>query len=331
MAILPIRHILPVAAVLLAVAACGDSQPEATPAGGTPAAAPAAAPAADIVRTADPAARGYTEADFPRVQEVGPGVYTYEALRSFDGVRVATVSFFVVTDQGVLVADGQGSPAETQALIDRIAQVTTQPITTVVTGSHHPDHSGGNSAFPANAVVLAHPVSAAALQQQGATPQRIETVTDSRTLNMGGREIRVLYLGRAHTGGDLVVHLPAERIVFMGETFQNRVFPSLASSYPRDWIAVIDRAQALGASMYIPGHGFVDPPAVLAEELANFRGLIARVLEEVQHVFAEGAAVDEAFGRANFGDFATWSRADQLREAAIRRAYSDLSGELIGN
>jgi glyoxylase-like metal-dependent hydrolase (beta-lactamase superfamily II) len=330
----PIRHILPVAAALFAAAACGDSQPEATPSSTPPAAAPAAtpaAPAADVVRTGDPAARGYTDADFPRVQEIAPGVYTYEALRSFDGVRVATVSFFVVTDQGVLVADGQGSPAETQALIDRIAQVTTQPITTVVNGSHHPDHSGGNAAFPATAVVLAHPTSAAALQQQGATPQRIETVTDSRTLTMGGREIRVLHLGRAHTGGDLVVQLPAEGVVFMGETFQNRVFPSLGSSFPREWIAVIERAQALGATTYIPGHGFVDPPAVMAEELANFRGLIARVLEEVQHVYAEGAAVEEAFGRANFGDFAAWTRAEQLRETAIRRAYADLSGELLAN
>jgi glyoxylase-like metal-dependent hydrolase (beta-lactamase superfamily II) len=334
MASMPIRHLLPVAAALFAASACGDSQPETDQGASTPAAAPAAAPPAapaNLVRTADPAARGYADSDFPRVQEIAPGVYTFEALRSFDGVRVATVSFFVVTDQGVLVADGQGSPAETQVLIDRIAQVTTQPITTVVVGSHHGDHSGGNAAFPASAVFLAHPTSAAALQQQGGTPGRVETVDDERVLTMGGRQIRVLHLGRAHTGGDLVVHLPQENVLFLGEVFQNRVFPSLASSFPREWIATIERARTLGATTYVPGHGFVDPPAVLAEELVTFRGLLATVLEQVQHVYAEGAAVEEALGRADFGEVATWSRAEGLRETAIRRAYADLSGELLAN
>jgi glyoxylase-like metal-dependent hydrolase (beta-lactamase superfamily II) len=334
MATMPFRHILSVAAALFAVAACGDSRSESEPGAGAPAAAPPPAPAAapaNLLRTADPAARGYTDADFPRVQEIAPGVYTYEALRDFDGVRIATVSFFVVTDQGVLVADGQGSPAETQALIDRIAQVTSQPITTVVVGSHHPDHAGGNAAFPQNAVFLAHPTSAAVLRQQGNTPGRMETVEGERVLDMGGREIRVLHLGRAHTGGDLVVHLPREGVVFMGEVFQNRVFPSLASSFPREWIGVIERAQALGARIYVPGHGFVDPPEVLAEELATFRGALSRILEQVHHVYAEGAAVEEALGRADLGDFSTWARAAALRETAIRRAYADLSGELIGN
>lgn len=334
MATMPFRQFLPVAAALLWAAACGDSQPETGSAAGSPAASPAPAPAAapaNLVRTADPAARGYTDADFPRVQEIAPGVYTYEALRSFDGARVATVSFFVVTDQGVLVADGQGSPEETRALLDRIAQVTSRPVTTVVVGSHHPDHAGGNAAFPPSSVFLAHPTSAAVLRQQGNAPGRIETVEGERVLDMGGRQIRVLHLGRAHTGGDLIVHLPAEGVVFMGEVFQNRVFPSLASSFPREWIQVIDRAQALGARIYVPGHGFVDPPAVLAEELATFRGALSRILEQVQHVYAEGAAVEEALGRADLGEFSTWVRADALRETAIRRAYADLSGELVGN
>lgn len=328
----PNRLTLPAALLVCAAAACGDSQPQ-RDTGAAPAAAPAAQPAApavpDLVRTADPAARGYAAAEFPRVQEIAPGVHTYEALRSFGDDVVATNSLFVVTDAGVLVADGQGSPEETQALIAAIAQVTSQPITTVVVGSDHPDHTGGNSAFPQSATFLVHPTSAARLRERGNAPSRMETVEDERVLNMGGKQIRVLHLGRAHTGGDLIVHLPQERVVFMGEVFMNHVFPSMASAYPRDWVATIERAEALDADVYVPGHGFVDPPAVLAEELVAFRGAIQAIIVEVGHVHGEGAAVEEALGR-EMGDVDGWTRAGSLREPAIRRVYADLSGELVG-
>ena len=112
------RRTLPVTLLVLVVAACGEPESQSQ----TPAAQPSASAVPDVVRTADPAARGYATSDFPRVQEVAPGVFTYEQLRTFGEDEVATVSMFVVTDAGVLVADGQGSPEETQALIDRIGR-----------------------------------------------------------------------------------------------------------------------------------------------------------------------------------------------------------------
>ncbi|HET9948505.1 MAG TPA: MBL fold metallo-hydrolase [Longimicrobiales bacterium] len=320
---MPIRHIRSVALLTL-LAACGPGdQPEQADA---PGAAEAAPEVPDVVRTADPAERGYAEGTFPRVQEVAPGVYTYEQLRGFGDDTVTTVSFFVATDEGVLVADGQGSVEETQRLLEHIAEVTPAPVRYVVIGSEHPDHTGGNAAFPEDAAVLAHPTSAERLAERGV--RVTETVDSARTIELGGREIHVLHLGRAHTGGDLVVHLPQERVLFLGEVFMNRVFPSMASSYPREWMEVIDRAKELGADIYIPGHGFVDPPAVLAEELDAFRGAIARIVATTQAVHAEGAGVEDALAR-DLGDLESWTRAASLRESAIRRAYADLNGELI--
>ncbi|NIP82583.1 MAG: hypothetical protein GWM90_26535, partial [Gemmatimonadetes bacterium] len=73
-----------------------------------------------MIRTADPYTRGLSDADFPRIQELAPGVYSYEQLRSAGEERFTTVSLFVVTSEGVLVADGQGSPEETQRLVRAI-------------------------------------------------------------------------------------------------------------------------------------------------------------------------------------------------------------------
>ena len=101
-----------------------------------------------IVRTGDPYVRGFTDEDFPRVQKLADRVYSYEQLRSAGEEKFTTVSLFVVTSAGVLVADGQGNPAETQRLVDAIAGITDQPITHVVICSDHGDHTAGNAAFP---------------------------------------------------------------------------------------------------------------------------------------------------------------------------------------
>jgi glyoxylase-like metal-dependent hydrolase (beta-lactamase superfamily II) len=282
----------------------------------------------NVIRTADPAVRGYTDADFPRLQELAAGVYSYEQLATFGEDRVTTNSFFVVTDEGVLVADGQESAVETERLVVHIAEISDQPIRYVVVGSHHQDHVGGNSAFPSSATFLAHPTSIERLRSQPGAPTTIEPVEDERTITMGGREIRVMHLGRAHTGGDLVVYLPGDRIMFLGEVFMNRVFPSMGESFPSEWIAVLDRAKSMDVATFVPGHGFVDMPQVLSEEISTFQGAIQRITLQVESVHDEGAAVDEALGRADFGDVATWSRAASLREPAIRRIFADLNGEL---
>src|SRR3954452_16555515 len=76
---------------------------------------------------------------------------------------------FVVTHDGVVVADGQRSPAETKGLVDAIRRVTTKPITTVVIASDHGDHTGGNASFPPGVHYIVHPNSKAILQHSAET------------------------------------------------------------------------------------------------------------------------------------------------------------------
>lgn len=299
-----------------------------------------AAPQADVVRTADPAARGYTESDFPRVQEIADDVYTYEQLRSAGDERFTTVSMFVVSNEGVLVADGQGSVEETEGLIAHIAVITDQPITDVVIASDHGDHTGGNSAFPAAARYWAHPTSAAVLEasaeraaaRDDAPPVRLATelVEDSAVLQLGDKTIILRFLGRAHTGGDLTVHLPDDGVLFMSEAYLNRVFPAMRSAYPSEWVAMIEAAQALDIDVYVPGHGFVDPPAVLAEELETYRRALEQVIAEAQRLQAAGLSVDEAVEQARFGDLETWTLRSSQGPTAIRRVYLEINGELPG-
>jgi glyoxylase-like metal-dependent hydrolase (beta-lactamase superfamily II) len=289
-------------------------------------------PGTDLLPTADPYARGYTDDDFPRVQEVAPGVYTYEQLRSAGEERFTTVSMFVVSDEGVLVADGQGSVEETRRLVENIASITDRPITHVVIGSDHGDHTGGNAAFPDGALFIAHPTSAASLRNAAAAGNapEIPIVEAPRgmELDLGGRAVRILFLGRAHTGGDLVVHLPDDGVAFMSEAYLHRVFPAMRSAYPSEWVDMIEAAQALEAEVYIPGHGFVDPPEVLRRELEIFRQALEAVIAEGRRLHAAGVPMEEARESANFGWLEDWSLRDSQGPRAIQQVFAELDGRL---
>lgn len=115
------------------------------------------------VRTVSPTERGLSESDFPRVQNIADGVYTFEALTGPADDRYTTNSMFVITDAGVLVAYGQGSVEETHLLVTAIGEITDPPINHVIICSDHRDHTNGNSAFPDGTEFIARRISLPAL------------------------------------------------------------------------------------------------------------------------------------------------------------------------
>ncbi len=294
--------------------------------------------AQDVVRTSNPLERGLGEDDFPRVQEIARNVYTYEALTGRPDDRYTTNTMFVVTDDGVLVADGQGNPDATRLLVEAIGEITDKPITHVVICSDHGDHTNGNVSFPKTAQFIAHPNSKATLERSLDNPNRnadsppvimpTALVEDRRVLELGGMEIQILYFGRAHTGGDLFVYLPEEKILFTTEVYLNRLFSGYRSSYPSEWLEVMDRAEELDVDVYLPGHGFIDDAKILEEEWGEYKRHMAVVLAEVKRLHAAGLSVEDAIEQADFGDYASWSGAGSQGPGGIRRIYAELNGEL---
>ena len=291
-----------------------------------------------VVRTADPAKRGLKDTDFPRIQKLAPNVYSYEQLRSAGDQKFTTVSLFVVTSAGVLVADGQGSVPQTRRMVEEIAKITSQPITHVVVCSDHGDHTAGNGAFPAGATFYAHPTSKAVLEASAGrsgrggdnlpVPVPSQIVQDKTVLKLGGTEIQLLFLGRAHTGGDLSVYLPKERILFMSEAYLNRVFPAMRSAFPTEWVAVIEKAQKMPVDIYVPGHGFVESPAILREELETYRKALVQVIGEAKRLHDAKVDVETADSQAKFGELETWTLRKGQGAVAIRRVYLELDGKL---
>ena len=277
-------------------------------------------PASAQVRTAYPDKRGFKLTDFPRTIKLADNVYGYEEIRQ---PGFTTVSLFVVGNEGVLVADGQGSPEATKKMLDAIAKVTTKPIKWYVVGSDHGDHTAGNSVLPKDIKYVVTPFSKTQMKLDAPA-----MTSDKEVIDVGGIEVQALFLGRAHTGGDLVVYLPRQKILFMSEVFLNRVFPAMRSAYPTEWVGVIDKALKLDVDRFIPGHGFIEEPKVSREELIEYQQAMRAVIAEVTRLHKLGLSADDAAKQANWGLYKEWFLVEQQGPIAVRKIYEEIEGKL---
>jgi glyoxylase-like metal-dependent hydrolase (beta-lactamase superfamily II) len=311
----------------------------------------APAPSNAQVRTADPLKRGLQLSEFPRFVKLAENVYGYEEIRS---PGFTTVSLVVVGRNGVLIADGQGSAAATQTMLDRIRALTPLPVRWYVVGSDHGDHTAGNSVLPKDVSFIVHPISRLQLERDAATAQaaserarvaasssgamppapRVVIVppaamtSDRQVVDVGGTVVEVLFLGRAHTGGDLSVYLPREKILFMSEAYLNGVFPAMRSAYPTEWVRTIDRALAMDVQRYVPGHGFIEEARRSREELRAFREALVAVTAEAKRLHARGLSVDDAVKQADWGSYKDWFLAEQQAPVAVRRVFDEIEGRI---
>lgn len=306
---------------LLAISACHHATSSSAPR------------AAAVVRTADPAKRGVPLSAFPRLVPLAPNIYGYEEIRQ---PGFTTVSLIVVGKNGVLVADGQGSPAATQTMVDKIKTISPLPIKWYIVGSDHGDHTAGNSVLPSGIRYVVHRNSLAQLKKDSAAATAGRKVivpasamtSDREVIDIGGITVEARFLGRAHTGGDLVVYLPATKMLFMSEVYLNRVFPAMRSAYPTEWVGAVNNALAMDVKQYIPGHGFIEAPDVAREELITFRESLKAVIAEVTRLHNLKLSVDDAVKQANWGPYTDWFLRDQQAPIAVRRVYDELEGKL---
>lgn len=129
--------------------------------------------------------------------------------------------------------------------------------------------------------------------QKEMTPPRVTlpTMTFDRRLviHRGGREIHLLFLGRAHTAGDVVAYIPSERVVATGDLMHG-LLPYMGDGFPDEWPATLRALEALEFDRVIPGHGSIQEGKSV---LAQFRGYIEEITEKVVRGVERGQTVDE--------------------------------------
>ena len=156
------------------------------------------------------------------------------------------------------------------------------------------------------------------------TPPNV-TMNDRMTLYRGGREIRLMYLGRGHTGGDLVVYLPKERVLCSGDLLVNGI-ANLVDGYVNDWPDTLEKLKPLDFVDVIPGHG---DPFKGKERIDYFQAYLRDVWQQASRLHAAHVPVEEAAKRidmtAHKAHYAT-IQGPGLNPVYVQRMYDVMDG-----
>ena len=119
------------------------------------------------------------------------------------------------------------------------------------------------------------------------------TFKDKKVIELGGERIELLYLGPAHSPGDIVVWLPEKKLVISGDmAFHQRMLPLFEDTDTKAWIKTWDRFAELGAEVVIPGHG---EPTDMETVTRYTRDYLVYLREKIGEVIENGGALQEAY------------------------------------
>jgi glyoxylase-like metal-dependent hydrolase (beta-lactamase superfamily II) len=284
------------------------------------------------------------------LRAIAPDVYA--CLQPDRGLGWSNSGF--VNRGGGLVVDTFWDLPRTRRLIENYARVWKTPARRVVNTHHNGDHCWGNQLF-AGAEIIGHRLCAAsfgkerpetmqALRNSGGfgdsaladfaralsdydfsgielTPPT-KLIEDRLDLDLDGIAAELLYVGPAHTPGDVIVHLPEQRVVFAGDILFRLCTPIGWEGTFAKWIEALERIEALAPEVVVPGHG----PLCGTEGPREMKEYLQYVRAESKRFFDAGLPALEAAKRIDLGPYADWTETERLL-FNVERAYRELRGE----
>jgi len=233
-----------------------------------------------------------------KAQKVAPNVYAViTPARDFPSAANKgwnSNSAFVITKDGVLVFDTGASETIGKALKQVVSKTTDKPVRWVVNSHGHGDHWLGNHAFAGAEIISSTHVRTHVTQEGASWVGRFTTMTggitgesrvvaptravDARTtMQFGEVKGELLLSNGGHTAGDVVLWLPAERVLFAGDVVYSDSAPGTFDGNIPSWIAFLKELEKLKPKVVVPGHGRVADGAVITRQREFFEQIWAIV------------------------------------------------------
>jgi glyoxylase-like metal-dependent hydrolase (beta-lactamase superfamily II) len=284
------------------------------------------------------------------LKQIAEDVYT--CLQEERGL--GTSNSGLINRGGGLVIDTFWDLPHTRAMIAHYARVWKEPARRVANTHHNGDHCWGNQLFE-GAEIIGHRLCAASFgTEQPAMMQALRsalghsdpslaamahalsdwdfsgieltpptTLIDERfDLDLDGIPVELIYVGPAHTPGDVIVNLPRQRIVFTGDILFRLCTPIGWEGTFERWCAALDRIVELAAEIIVPGHG----PLCGIEGPKEMKAYLQYVQSESKRFFESGYSALDAAKRIDLGPYAGWTEPERIY-FNVERAYRELRGE----
>jgi glyoxylase-like metal-dependent hydrolase (beta-lactamase superfamily II) len=150
-----------------------------------------------------------------------------------------------------------------------------------------------------------------------------ETFEGRQTRRVGDKQVALIEVGPAHTRGDVLVHVPADRTIFTGDILFIEGHPIMWEGPIGNWIRACDAIIALEPEIVVPGHG----PITDVAGVRTLRDYLAYIEREARRRYEAGLSVGEAARDISLADYASWGDAERIvvNVATLYREFGDPS------
>jgi glyoxylase-like metal-dependent hydrolase (beta-lactamase superfamily II) len=276
--------------------------------------------------------------------EIGEGLYAFTA----EGDPNSGV---IIGDDSVMVVEAQATPRLAQKVIDCIRTVTDKPIRHVALTHYHAVRVLGASAFGAEQILMSDMARAMVVERGqedwdsefGRFPRLFQghesipgltwpstTFSERMTVYLGKRRVDLMHLGRAHTAGDIVIHVPDSNVMFTGDIVEYHSACYCGDGHFADWGDTLDAIKWFGVDAIAPGRG----DALIGQDMVNTaientRDFVASTYAPAAKVAARGGTLKEAWDAVRavcdpkFADYAIYEHCLPFN---VARAFDEARG-----
>ncbi len=142
------------------------------------------------------------------------------------------------------------------------------------------------------------------------------------TLEVGGKAVQLIEVGPAHTRGDAMVYLPAERVLFAGDVLFIGGHPILWEGPAGNWVRALERIEELDPEVIVPGHG----PITDRQGVARLKDYFVALQAQVKRRFEAGVGPVEAARDLELEGFDDWGDPERLA-VNVDSLYRELEGK----
>lgn len=257
----------------------------------------------------------------------------------------------IIGDDSVMIVEAQATPRLANRVIEKVREVTDKPISHVVLTHYHAVRVLGASAFNADQIIMSDTARAMVIERGqedwDSEFQRFPrlfvghesipgltypttTFSDSMTVYLGNRQVDIKHIGRAHTAGDAVIHVPDQNVMFTGDIVEDHSACYCGDGHFADWGNTLDRIKAYDVDAIAPGRGdaLVGKDAV-ERAIESTRDFVLSTFKPAHKVAMKGGTLKDAWDAVRdacdpkFKDYAIYEHCLPFN---VARAYDEARG-----
>ena len=257
----------------------------------------------------------------------------------------------IVGDDSVMVIDAQATPLMAREVIRRIRGVTSKPIQYVVLTHYHAVRVLGASAYKAEHIIASE-ATLGLIRERGEADMKSEIGRFPRlfrgaetipgltwptlafrgelTLMMGKLEVRIIHAGAGHTGGDTIVWVPSQRVLFSGDLVEYEAGIYTGDAHLEVWPQTLEKLRNLKPQALVPGRGPALTTPAASERAIEYTQSFIRGLYDVAKRGVKGRkSLKEVYEMARrrmdpaYGKYPIY---EHCMPFDVSRAYDEASG-----